>query len=179
VSTPSRPLHVQEGGEAIDVLHLLDRLEEAISTGWKIPFTSRVAVNEQELVELSDSIRSAVPEELRRAQQVLHERDALLAEAEAAAQRLIETAEHHADQLLSEQGLRQYAEHQANLIIDQATKRAQAVQSEADAYALGSLHELEKQLTQTLATVRNGIESLRASESPDHHSDQSQGLPTT
>lgn len=175
MSTTNGPLRVQEGGEAIDVLHLLDRLEEAISTGWKIPFTSRVAVNEQDLVELSDSIRSSVPEELRRAQQVLHERDALLAEAEAAAQRLIETAQHQADQLLSEQGLRQYAERQADLIIDQATKRAQAVQSEADAYALGSLHELEKQLAHTLATVRNGIEALRASSPPDHHSDEMRG----
>lgn len=173
MSTTSRPLHVQEGVEAIDVLHLLDRLEEAISTGWKIPFTSRVAVNEQDLVELSDSIRSAVPEELRRAQQVLHEREVLIAEAEAEAQRLVEAAQQHADQLLSEQGLRKYAEHQAELIIDQATKRAQIVQQEADAYALESLHQLEKQLAQTLSTVRNGIESLRPSTTPDHHSDQS------
>src|SRR5713226_2322495 len=103
MSTAPGPPATRGGGETIDVLHLLDRLEEAISTGWKIPFTSRVAVNEQDLVELSDSIRSAVPEELRQAQQVLHQRDSLLAEAEGEARRLVGAAQQRADELIGEQ----------------------------------------------------------------------------
>ncbi|GAC1429667.1 MAG: vacuolar-type H+-ATPase subunit H [Chloroflexota bacterium] len=151
---------VARGGETIDVLHLLDRLEEAISTGWKVPFTSRVAVNEQDLVELSDSIRSAVPEELRQAQQVLGARDSVLAEAESEARRILEAAQEQAHELVSESGLRQQAERQAQAIMDEANERAREVREDADRYALDSLKRLETALNQTLATVRNGIEAL-------------------
>jgi vacuolar-type H+-ATPase subunit H len=145
---------------------LLDRLEEAISTGWKIPFTSRVAVNEQDLVELSDSIRSAVPEELRQAQQILQDRDTLLADAEAEARRLVEAAQRRADELVSEGGLRQRAEQQADQILEQAETRAQEIRNEADAYALDSLQRLETELSQTLGIVRNGIQALRDNAAP-------------
>jgi cell division septum initiation protein DivIVA len=171
MSTAPGPPRARGGGETIDVLHLLDRLEEAISTGWKIPFTSRVAVNEQDLVELSDSIRSAVPDELRQAQQIVQERDALLAEAEEEARRLVDTAKRHADALVSEQGLLETANREARLIVQQAKEQAQAIVGDADAYGLDSLNRLETQLTQTLATVRNGIATLRENSPSDRQSD--------
>jgi len=139
---------------------LLDRLEEAISTGWKIPFTSRVAVNEQELVELSDSIRSAVPSELREAQKVMHDRAAFIAEAEEEAQQLVEAAQRRADDLIAEQAVMRTAEIRAQSVMEQAQQRAEDVKTEADAYVLDSLRRMETQLTQTLATVRNGITTL-------------------
>jgi len=148
---------------------LLDRLEEAISTGWKIPFTSRVVVNEQDLVELSDSIRSAVPDELRQAQQVLQDRDTVLADAQAEARRLIETAERQADALVSERGLRENAEQQAQIILQQAQQQARPICADADAYSLDSLRRLEAQLTQTLSTVRNGISALHESPAADQN----------
>jgi len=89
----------------IDVLYLLDRLEEVLSAGQHVPLTSRTLIDEQECLELLDQIRVTLPEEIKQARRVAQERDRLLAEARAEAERIIQRAENEAGDLLTEHGL--------------------------------------------------------------------------
>src|SRR5688500_20267525 len=57
-----------------DVLALLDRLEELVGVGRRMPFSTRVMVEEEEFLGLMDQIRAAVPREIRHAQRVVEER---------------------------------------------------------------------------------------------------------
>jgi cell division septum initiation protein DivIVA len=147
-------------------LHLLDRLEEAVRSGWRMPGTSRCMVDENEIHEIIDSIRDNVPAQLREAQAVLNERDSTLSEAKAEAERTIATAQAHALELAQEQGLYKTAEREARRIIEEANQQAIEVRARADEYAMHSLVSLETQLANTLHTVQNGIKALREAVPP-------------
>jgi vacuolar-type H+-ATPase subunit H len=142
-------------------LHLLDRLEDAIRSGWHMPGTSRCMVDENELQEIIDSVRESIPTEVRQAQEITRTRDEILGDAKTEAERLIAQAQQQAYEMVQEQGLYKTAEKEARRIIEEANQQAGETRARADEYALNSLMQLETQLNNTLHTVRNGITSLR------------------
>lgn len=130
-------------------------------------------VDENELQEIIDSVRESIPAEVRQAQEVTRNRDEILSEAKAEAERQIAQAQQQAYEMVQEQGLYKTAEKEARRIIEEANQQANETRARADEYALHSLLQLETQLNNTLTTVRNGISSLRGdlpSASPDHAS---------
>jgi vacuolar-type H+-ATPase subunit H len=142
-------------------LHLLDRLEDAIRSGWHMPGTSRCMVDENELQEIIESVRESIPVEVRQAQEVTRNREEILGEARAEVERLIAQAQARAFEMMQEQALYKTAEKEARRIIEEANQQANEVRARADEYALNSLLQLETQLNMTLNTVRNGVSSLR------------------
>ena len=151
---------------AIDILHLLDRLEDAIRSGWHMPGTSRCMVDENELQEIIESIRESIPEQMRQAQEITRERDEILGAAKTAAEQTIAEARAQALEMVQEQSLYKTAEREARRIIEEANQQAGEIRTRADEYALQSLTALETQLGATLHTVRNGIHALRAEPVP-------------
>jgi cell division septum initiation protein DivIVA len=136
-------------------------MEETIRSGWHMPGTSRCMVDEAELQDILESIRENIPEQIRQADKVMQEHDQLLSQAKAEAERAIAAAQSQALELVQEQALFKTAEREARRIIEEANQQAQEIRARADEYAVGSLEALERQMVNTLGTVRNGISSLR------------------
>ena len=65
----------------MDILYLLDRLDEMVASASRVPFSSRVILDEQDYLDIVDQIRLALPEELKVSRRVMAERDQILAEA--------------------------------------------------------------------------------------------------
>ena len=59
------------GVKNMDILQLIDRLEELFNAAKAVPFTHNVVVDEDRMLELIDQMRIAIPEEVKKAQQVL------------------------------------------------------------------------------------------------------------
>ncbi len=59
----------------MDVLFLLDRLEEILTTGFRVPMSARTMIDEQEALDIIEQMRLALPKELERARQTIAERD--------------------------------------------------------------------------------------------------------
>ena len=78
--------------EPDDVLVLLDRLEELVGVGRRMPFSTRVMVEEEEFLGLLDQIRAAVPREIRQAQRVVEERSDIITSAQQEAARILDMA---------------------------------------------------------------------------------------
>jgi cell division septum initiation protein DivIVA len=127
-----------------------------------MPGTSRCMVDETEMQDIVESIRENIPGQMREAEEVTRDRDEILNEAKAEAERLIAVAQAQALELVQEQGLYKTAEREARRIIEEANQQASETRGRADEYAVASLESLERQLVNTLNTVRNGIGSLRA-----------------
>ncbi|HWE64034.1 MAG TPA: hypothetical protein VHB98_20150 [Chloroflexota bacterium] len=125
-------------------------------------------VDENEIQEIIESVRESIPAEVRQAQEVTRDRDEILSEAKADAERLIAQAQQQAYEMVHEQGLYKTAEKEARRIIEEANQQASETRARADEYALNSLLQLDTQLNTTLNTVRNGISSLRG-ELPSSH----------
>jgi len=111
-------------------------------------------------IEMIESIRASLPQEIEEARQLVAERESLLDQAHAEAERLVDDAQREATELVRQEGVYKTAERQARAMLDQANARAEEIYARADEYAVESLRSLEARLTQTLATVQNGIAAL-------------------
>ncbi len=150
----------------MDILHLVDRLEEIFNAGRPVPFVHRMLVDEDRVLEVIDQMRVSIPEEVKRAQQVLDQRDRIMAKAQEEAARTVQLAKEKADQLVDRESLVAQAQGRADQIIANAKADADAIRAEADDYALESLVKLETELGRVLNQVRNGISKLQ-SEKPE------------
>jgi len=76
----------------MDILHLVDRLEELFNESRPVWFTHSVIVDEDRLLDMIDQMRITIPEEIKKAQQLLAQRDRILAQAQEEANRTIALA---------------------------------------------------------------------------------------
>jgi vacuolar-type H+-ATPase subunit H len=146
----------------MDILHLVDRLEELFNESRPIWLTHSVIVDEERILDLIDQMRVAIPEEIKNAQQIITQRDRIIAQAKEEANRTIALAREKAEKRLEDNEIIQSAKVRAEEIIDQAHKEAAVSQQEADQYILDTLQKLEMQMDRVLNQVRNGIKTLQS-----------------
>jgi len=144
----------------MDILQLIDRLEELFNESKTIPLTRNVMVDEDRMLELIDQMRIAIPEEVKKAQQILAQRDRVMAQATEEAARHIAIAREKADQLIHKDSIVVEAQRRAEQILSQARAAAENTRVEADNYALDSLGHLQEEMERLLNQVRNGIHTL-------------------
>lgn len=145
----------------MDILHLVDRLEELLNQSRPLPFTHNVIVDEDRMLDIIDQMRVAVPDEVKKAQQLLSQRDRILAQAQEEANRTLAIAREKSEQLLERDAIVQAAQARADQVINQARIEMEKERQEADQYIVDSLSRLEMELERTLTQVRNGILTLQ------------------
>jgi cell division septum initiation protein DivIVA len=145
----------------MDILHLVDRLEELLNQSRPFPFTHNVIVDEDRMLDLIDQMRVAIPEEVKKAQQLLAQRDRLLAQAQEEANRTIAIAREKSEQLVERDAIVQAARSQADQIIAQSHVEGDHTRQEADEYVMETLARLEMEMERLLTQVRNGIRTLQ------------------
>ena len=138
-----------------------------------MPGTGRFLIDRDKLSGVSNQLRESVPVDLREAQELLQMRDRVINQALTEANRVKSAADEDAKMRVAESEVIRDAQNQADTMILEAQSRAERVLSEAqakarariegaDSYALETLQQLEEDLTETVNTVRRGLESLNA-----------------
>lgn len=145
----------------MDILTLIDRLETLVNEGWRIPFTAKTVVDENAFFDLIDQMRVSIPQEVKRANELLQEREKVLAAAAQEAERIIEEAREKAARLVDEHEIMAAARAEAESIKAEARRQAEDICKGADEYAMGILTQLESELSTLLKTTSNGLEQLR------------------
>jgi primosomal protein N' len=145
----------------MDIMHLVDRLEELFNQSRPIPFTHNVIVDEERMLNLIDQMRVAIPEEVKKAQQILTQRDRVLAQAQEEANRTLNIAREQSEQLKSKDAIVQAAQVRAEQLLSQARLDAENLRHESDDYVIKTLQRAEIELENSLSQVRNGINTLR------------------
>jgi cell division septum initiation protein DivIVA len=145
----------------MDILHLIDRLEELFNESRAIPFTHNVVVDEEKMLDLIDQMRVAIPEEMKKAQQVLTQRDRMLAQAQEEANRTLALAREKGEQLLERDSLVQNAQSYAEKRAEDIIAEADQSRIDADQYVIDTLSQLEMELERYLNQVRNGIRTVQ------------------
>lgn len=107
---------------------MIDEIEEYIDGCKYQHFSSEnIVVNRGELDQLLDNLKKKIPSEIREYQKIVHNKDAILADAKAKAEAIIAQAEIHTNELVSEHQIMQQAYAQANEVVMLATKQAQEI----------------------------------------------------
>lgn len=150
----------------MDILHLVDRLEELVNGARQVPLTNNIMVDQDRLIDLIDQMRVSIPDEVKKAQKTLSDRDKILAQAKEEAERTLMVAREERDKMLVRESVTQAAQNKANEIIDQGKREAELIRSDADDYVIESLGELEAQLERLMGQTRNGISHLKSKKAP-------------
>jgi len=145
----------------MDILHLIDRLEELFNESRPIPFTHNVIVDEDRMLDLIDQMRVAIPDEVKKAQQLTAQRDRILAQAQEEVNRTLALAREKSDQLVERDSIVEAAKSRSEQIIEQAQLDIVAMRREADVYVLETLTRLEMEMDRSLNQIRNGISLLQ------------------
>ena len=145
----------------MDILHLVDRLEELFNEARSLPFTRSVIVDEDRMLELIDQLRITIPEEVKKAQQLLADKERILAQAREEASRTVALAREKAEQMAEKDSVVQTAQSRGEQIVAQARAEAQQTRDDTDDYVVDSLANFETQLERLLTQVRNGIRTVQ------------------
>ncbi|NUM44412.1 MAG: ATPase [Anaerolineales bacterium] len=151
----------------MDILHLVDRLEELFNQSRSIPLTRQVVVDEDRMLDLVDQMRVSIPEEVKKAQQILAQRDRILAQSQEEANRTVGLAREKSDQLIEKEAVVQAAQSRAEQILAKARLEAEGIRRDADQYVVERLATLQAELERILNQVRNGIATIEEDLYPD------------
>ena len=150
----------------MDILHLVDRLEELFNESRSVPFTHSVFVDEDRMLDIIDQMRVSIPDEIKKAQQLLVQRDRILAQAQEEANRTLSLAREKSDQIIEQNTIVQAAHKREQEIIENAKTEVERTKIEADQYVLETLTQLEVELDRNLTQVRNGIRAIQTENQP-------------
>ena len=136
--------------------------------------STKIIVNKEELEELIAELRAKTPEEVKRYQKIISNKEAILADAQAKADQIIAQAQVQTNELVSEHQIMQQAYAQANEVVMIATKQAQEILDNATneanslrvsamGYADDQLHEIEEVLSNSIETSQARYDSLISS----------------
>lgn len=151
---------------------LIDEIEEYVDNCKYQPLSNtKIIVNKEEIDELLRELRMKTPDEIKRYQKIISNKEAILNDARAKAETLINEATIHTNELINEHEIMQqaYAQanevvtlatHQAQEILDNATMEANSVRQAAMQYTDGMLANMENLLTQTMNNTTAHYESF-------------------
>ncbi len=149
---------------------LIDEIEEYIDN-CKPQFMSstNIIVNKDEIEELLRELRMKTPEEIKRYQKIISNKEAILNDARTKAENMISEATAQTNELVSEHEIMQQAYEQANAVVGEATQQAQAILDNATMEANNVKMAAMQYMDDILAHLENLITS--ASQSAASHYD--------
>lgn len=131
---------------------LIDDIEEYIDNCKPQAFSStKIIVNKDEIDELLRELRMKTPDEIKRYQKIISNKEAILNDARTKAESLIKEATIQTNQLISEHEIMQQAYAQANEVVTMATRQAQEILDnatmEANAVRMSAMQYMDDMLT--------------------------------
>lgn len=151
---------------------LIEDIYEFVESCRMQPLSStKVIVPKDELYDLLDELRLRTPDEIKRYQKIIANRDAIIADAEEKAEAILRQTKDKAKDLLNEHEIMQQAYYQANEMVMQASEEAERIRREASeeaeqirtgalVYSNDVLTEVEKVLANAYDTAISRYDSF-------------------
>ena len=140
----------------IDILYLVGRLENLITNSRRVPLVNQIMVKEADILNIIDQMRTSIPDELNQARAIIHDKERILAQAQAEANKLVARAQEKAEEAVHREGLLRLAD-----------EKAEQIKVEADAYVAETLRALRDHLTsiemdidRSILSIEKGLASL-------------------
>ena len=144
---------------------IIEEIEEFVDSCKFQPLSStKIVVNKEELEELLRELRMKTPDEIKRYQKIISNKDAILEDAQQKAEQIIADAQARADRIVSESEVMQKALEQSNQLLEQTNAQAQEmidnatndsndIRMSAISYTDEMLENLEKIMNHTIDTA--------------------------
>ncbi|MBM3688518.1 MAG: hypothetical protein FJW80_02470 [Actinobacteria bacterium] len=161
----------------MDVDQRLDELAQMVEQAKAVPLSASCMVNRAQVLDVIEDIRDALPRSLSDADQLLAEREAVVAEGRLEAQRLIAEAREEQVRMLSQHEIYLVAVAEAEALRAETEEETYRMRRETDDYIDARLATFEITLNKTLTAVERGRDKLRGQVEEDYIEDD-QPLPS-
>lgn len=146
---------------------IISEIEDYIASCKPIPLSStKIAVNKEELDELIRELRLKTPDEIKKYQKLISNKDAILMDAKEQADRMIREAQVQTEELINEHEIMQRAIEQANAVIADASAKAQQIVDRAVEDAgnirLGAIQYTDDMLGNLQMIIEHSLENNKA-----------------
>lgn len=151
---------------------LIDEIEEYVEGCKPAPFSqSKIIVQKEQLYELLTELRLKTPDEIKRYQKIIAQKDKIISDAQAQAEQMIEETTAYANALVEEHEimLKAYekaeqtinaANAQAEEIVTAANQNAEEVRLSALSYTQSLINNIQDVVVRSLDIARNNSEGL-------------------
>ena len=146
---------------------IINEIEDYISSCKPLPLSStKIAVNKEELDELIRELRLKTPDEIKKYQKLISNKEAILADARDQAERMIRDAQVHTETLINEHEIMQRAVEQANAVIADASAKAQQIVDkavdDANNIRLGAIQYTDDMLANLQMIIEHSLENNKS-----------------
>ncbi len=146
---------------------IIGEIEDYISSCKPIPLSStKISVNKEEIDELIRELRLKTPDEIKKYQKLISNKEAILADAKEQADQMIRAAQIHTEELINEHEIMQRAVEQANAVIAEASAKAQEIvdkaAEDANNIRLGAIQYTDDMLANLQMIIEHSIENNKA-----------------
>ena len=146
---------------------IIDELEDYIDGCKPAAFSStKIVVNRDDIDGLLEELRAKTPEEIRRYQKIISNKEAILADARAKSEAIIAEAQITKNELVSEHQIMQDAYAHANEVVMIASKQAQEIidkaTNDANDIRTGAIAYTDELLKSVQDVVKSSIDTTRA-----------------
>ena len=145
----------------MEIFTLLENLEELIDGASKVPFSTKVMLDTDEVKEILEEIRRKLPDELKQAKWVKEERQRILMDAQKEADDIVRQTETKIISLVDDHEITKQALAQKEEILQTADKTAREISNGTREYADALLERLEEILNETLSVIHNNRKELK------------------
>lgn len=144
----------------MDLTARLSQLEEMVRDAKSMPLSSSALLNRDEVLDLIEDLKTALPDEIKQARWVVKDREELLAKARRDAEAMVEQARAEQLRLASHEAVMQRAKEEAERIVLEADEDARRLRLEAEDYVDGKLAQLEGTLQKILEETMASNDAL-------------------
>ncbi|MBE6017835.1 MAG: vacuolar family H+-ATPase subunit H [Lachnospiraceae bacterium] len=116
---------------------------------------SKIIVNKNELEEYIEELKANIPDEIKKYQRIIANRDAILKDAQDKAEEMIKKANEMTVQLVSEHEIMQQAYKEANSVVQDAHAEADAIMSKTVSESNALKTATNQYLDDALASIQN------------------------
>ena len=145
----------------MEIFTLLENLEELVENGTKVPLSTKVLVDKDELSEILEEIRMKLPDELKQAKWVKEERQRIIMDAQKEADQIVKETETKIISLVDDHEITRQALAQKEEIIESADRVAREISAGTREYADALLERLEEILKETLTVIHDNRKELK------------------
>ncbi len=143
---------------------LLDLIDETLEESAGVPFTGgKRMVDVDRVRDLLDDVRINMPEEIKRAKDIVADRAAIIAEANNESSKIIKRAQEHVKKLISQQEVVKNAEIYAKDIKVKAQEEANLTSTKMVKYCDNLLKVTQEQMVKSSSELKNIREVLKKS----------------
>ena len=145
----------------MEIFTLLENIEDILEKSKGMPFSNKVMVDKEEILEIISELRLKLPEELKQAKWIKEERQRILVEAQKEADDIVKEAENRIIAMIDEHEITKKAYDQKAKIIETANEMSREISKGTKDYADNVLNGIEVALQEALKIIQNNRNELK------------------